>query len=84
MEIKKFVLCMIVLTNLKLKIMKLNSELFKKTFNLKNSSIYGGRGQATSKETVTNTMDEDCLDTQYTTTDDNGAVTSMCTDYMCP
>ena len=64
--------------------MKINAKLFKKSFDLKNSNLYGGRNQATSKETSTLTEFDNCTDTETKTYDDNGKWLSTCEEFDCP
>ncbi len=62
-------------------IMKLES-LYNKKIDLSKSSIYGGN--KTFRECSSATTSGSCSDVAHTTTDDNGQVISMCTDYICP
>ncbi|MEE9363884.1 MAG: hypothetical protein V3U92_14885 [Cellulophaga sp.] len=62
--------------------MKITSNLFSKTFDLKPSKIFGGN--TTYKDSSATTSDlYDCTDTSYTTSDDNDKQISKCTEYDC-
>ncbi len=63
---------------------KIDSILFKKTFDLKNSKVYGGRTGETYIECSSATQRASCTDVQTTTQNDKGAVLSSCTEYTCP
>ena len=63
----------------------LSSKLFEKSFDLKNSKLYGGRinGQ-TFIECSSATQATNCSDVKTTQQDDTGKVLSSCTEYTCP
>jgi hypothetical protein len=58
------------------------NKLFEKRINLSKCKLFGGN--STNKETSKATNSGSCSDVQYTTTDDNGSVIEICTDYICP
>ncbi len=68
---------------IKSKIMKINSKLFEKSFNLHGSKLFGGRNQETQKEVITEGEDENCTWTTTTITDDKDKEISCCTEYEC-
>ncbi|MEE9363885.1 MAG: hypothetical protein V3U92_14890 [Cellulophaga sp.] len=59
----------------------MESALLKKSFNLKESLIFGGI--TTFKDCETATSSGTCTDTRYDTIDDNDKTTETCTDYNC-
>lgn len=62
----------------------MNTKLYLKSFDLKKSSLYGGRNQTTTKQTETFTLYDDCSDTKIVTNDDNGNWISTCEEFDCP
>ena len=63
----------------------LSSKLFEKSFDLKNSKLYGGRiNGETYIECSGATQRASCTDVQTTTQNDAGKVLSSCTEYTCP
>lgn len=63
--------------------MKINSKLYKKSFNVIPQNITGGRGQETQKEVITTGEDADCTWTTTTIYDDKDKKLSSCTEYDC-
>ncbi len=62
----------------------MNTKLYSKSFDLKKSSLYGGRNQSSTKQTETLTFFDECTDNKIITNDDNGKWISTCEEINCP
>lgn len=61
-------------------------KLLDKSFDLKAIQINGGLGisSETMRSCVEATSFQNCTDTKYTDSDDNGKIITSCTDVACP
>lgn len=61
-------------------------KLLIKSFDLKTSQIKGGISISsdTMRSCVEATTFQNCTDTKYTDSDDNGKIITSCTDVICP